>query len=78
MGIRIPDELSIIGFGDCHRNSVFMKMLTSVVIDEYELGVQAAKILCQMKKEGKVYQGQPPQLLELSVLEGKTVSKIDS
>ncbi len=75
MGIRVPDELSIVGFGDCHRNSVFRSMLTSVVIDEYELGILAARMLCQMKKTGKVCCEPQPRMLELSLSDGRTVQK---
>ena len=47
-GIKVPQELSIIGFGDQRRDSVFQKKLVSVTIDEFEVGVKAAEVLGQM------------------------------
>lgn len=75
MGIRIPQDISIISFGDCHRNSMFSRMLTSVVLDEYDLGVQTAKMLYQMKKKGEIFQKQKPRMLRLDISRGKTVQK---
>lgn len=75
MGIRVPDELSIVGFGDCHRNSVFRGLLTSVVIDEYELGIMAAQMLYRMKKSGNVCYEPQPRMLELRLSDGRTVQR---
>ena len=47
--IKVPQDLSIIGFGDSHRNSVTREYISSIVVDEYEIGQQAANLLCEMK-----------------------------
>lgn len=72
-GIRVPEELSIVGFGDIRRDTPFRKMLSSVVVNEYDLGAKAADIL------GKMCQGQcniddnSTVFMDLELLEASTV-----
>lgn len=47
-GIRVPQDLSIVGFGDTRRDTEFRKRLASVAVDEYALGAKAAEILVAM------------------------------
>lgn len=49
MGLSVPGDISIIGFGDCHRGTFTRKFLSSIVIDEYKLGQKAAQVLCAIK-----------------------------
>ncbi|MFI4913147.1 MAG: GntR family transcriptional regulator [Sedimentisphaeraceae bacterium JB056] len=76
MGLRIPEDISLVGFGDSRRNTIFKKMLTSVVIDESELGGIAAKMLCEINGRQRsindnsvIYQG-------LYLYEGASVSDL--
>ena len=45
MGLRCPEDLSVIGFNDMAFIDRLRPPLTSVRIDEYELGLQASKLL---------------------------------
>ncbi len=76
MGVKIPDDLSIVAFGDRHRNTIFKKMLTSVVIDELELGKKAARILCEMNDGKRPINDNSVEFMGLDLYEGNTVKKM--
>jgi GntR family transcriptional regulator of arabinose operon len=77
LGIRVPDDVSLIGFGDCHlRDGVFLNRLTSVVIDEYELGVKAAKLLSEMQAGKRPIDSEEVIYKPLSLYEGESVAQI--
>ncbi len=52
LGIQVPAELSIIGFGENVRDTIIRRRLTSITINELQLGQQAA-VLLQAMREGK-------------------------
>ncbi|HEV56470.1 MAG TPA: GntR family transcriptional regulator [Phycisphaerales bacterium] len=68
IGIRVPDELSIIGFGDAHRHTVFFKRLASVTVDEFELGVRAAQTLGQMCAGRRPWDSPERVLMDLALV----------
>jgi len=76
MGIRIPQELSIIGFGDSHRNTIFKKMVTSVVLDELELGSIAARTLHEISQGLRSINDDTVVTQELYLYEGSTVASM--
>lgn len=47
--VKVPEEMSLIGFGPNHRSSPLRSKLTSVTVNEYELGKQAAQLLLTMR-----------------------------
>lgn len=49
-GLRVPDDISLIGFGGMTRTSPLSRRLTSATIDEVELGHRAAALLEQMRR----------------------------
>ena len=50
LGYRVPRDFSLIGFGDCHdRSGVFRKGLTSVSVNEFNLGARAARVLQEVR-----------------------------
>jgi len=51
MGLRVPQDLSIIGVGDKVRDTIILRRLTSITIHEFKLGEQAAILLQKMRDE---------------------------
>jgi LacI family transcriptional regulator len=51
--IRIPDDLSLVGYDDIMFASLPSIMLTTVAQPRYEIGVQAVELLCQAMREGE-------------------------
>jgi GntR family transcriptional regulator of arabinose operon len=49
LGVKVPKELSLLGFGGTWRQSAFSQRLTSVTVDEEQLGRQAVKLLGEMR-----------------------------
>jgi DNA-binding LacI/PurR family transcriptional regulator len=48
LGLRVPEDVSLIGVGGTDRSGALTERLTSVTIDEEDLGRRAAKILQEM------------------------------
>jgi DNA-binding LacI/PurR family transcriptional regulator len=47
-GLRVPDDISIVGLGGVSRSTPMMRRLTSATVDEIGIGRQAADLLAQM------------------------------
>jgi GntR family transcriptional regulator of arabinose operon len=74
--IKVPKDLSIIGFGDSHRHSVTREFMSSIVVDEYELGRKAAGLLCQMKNHRISIKDSFKDVVNLNFYYGSSVAKI--
>ncbi|WP_296113559.1 LacI family DNA-binding transcriptional regulator [uncultured Anaerococcus sp.] len=54
-GIKVPDDLSVVGFGDNRIASVYRPKLTTVSIPYYDIGAIAIRALIKrIKKEGDI------------------------
>jgi len=73
MGVRIPEEMSLIGFGDVRRQGAIVERLTSVVVDETQAGVDAGNLLCEMKRGVRPLDLDECFSLGVSVCAGRTV-----
>ena len=49
LGLKIPDDLAIIGFGISERVGMFRKKLTSITINGLEIGQKAVELLAEMQ-----------------------------
>ena len=77
LGIRVPEDVSLMGFGDYHsRDGVFLRRLTSVTIDEYEVGIRAAKVLFEMRAGQRPIDSEEVIYKPLVLSEGDTVATI--
>lgn len=47
-GLRVPDDISIVGLGGISRSTPMMRRLTSATIDELQIGRMAAELLEKM------------------------------
>ena len=74
MGLRVPYDLSLIGFGDCHeRTGIFRSRLTSVAVNEFDLGACAARILQEMRTGQRPLDSNKIICTPLTLVEGKTL-----
>lgn len=48
-GLRVPDDVSLVGFGGTQRESAIGRRLTSVTVDEVDMGHLTAELLDQMR-----------------------------
>lgn len=50
MGLRVPDDVSLIGFGGTVRHGAIQSRLSSITVDEVAIGQKAAELLTLMKE----------------------------
>ncbi len=72
LGIRVPDELSILGFGDMNRDGIVRKKLSAVAIDEVMLGRKAAELLSEMNSGLRPFEDDESVYLPLTLVESET------
>lgn len=77
LGIRVPQELSIVGFGDIHRDGVIRRKLSAVVVDETKLGHMAAQLLSEMNGGQRPFEDNESIYLPLSMVESETSLRND-
>lgn len=49
MGIRVPDDISLLSFGSKCRETLLSRRLSAVVIDSIEMGQKASDLLAEMR-----------------------------
>jgi GntR family transcriptional regulator of arabinose operon len=75
LGLSVPRDLSIIGFGNSQRDTFFRKSLTSITVNEYELGTRAAKILYEINTGRRAINDNHTYMMDLDISLGTTVGK---
>jgi GntR family transcriptional regulator of arabinose operon len=73
MGIKVPEEISIVGFGGTWRNGAIAQRLTSVAVDEEELGRQAVKLLDEIRHRHRPINDVAEIIMPLSLTAGETL-----
>ncbi len=78
MGLRVPEDISIVGFGGRWRGGAVRRQLTSVTVDEHELGVKAAELLYQMHSGTRPMDDEETVWMELTMVPGKTLGPVSA
>ena len=73
MGVRIPEDVALIGFGGARRDRPFARQLTSVVVDEAELGRRAVRMLEEMRNGERSIDDEESVWMPLAISDGKTL-----
>jgi GntR family transcriptional regulator, arabinose operon transcriptional repressor len=73
LGLRVPDDLSIVGFGCAWRDGVLSQRLTAVTIDEVDLGRRAATMVGQIVAGQQSIDGEETVLVPLGFSAGRTL-----
>ena len=74
-GIRMPEDISLLGFGGMWRQSPIMHELTSVAVDEIEIGRRAVQILNEMRRGTRPLDNDEEIMMTLGITEGHTLGK---
>jgi len=74
LNMRVPADISIVGFGDCHRNTFTRKFLSAVVIDEYAMGQKAAELLCAITSGALKMHNAERISLDMDIYRGNSVA----
>jgi GntR family transcriptional regulator of arabinose operon len=77
-GIRVPDDVSLLGFGGARRQGALSQQLTSITIDEEQLGRDAVELLDQMRQDKLPIESNETRWLRLGISDGATLVKCRS
>jgi len=75
IGVKIPEELSIMGTGVTRREGFMKKYLSSITIDALELGKKAAILLEEMNSGQRPIAQSCKILMPLAIWPGQTLAK---
>jgi GntR family transcriptional regulator of arabinose operon len=75
LGIRIPDDLSLLCFGGAHREGAILKRLTAITIDEVGAGKKAVELLQEMRAGRRPIKDSETIRLPLSVVVGESLAR---
>lgn len=75
IGVKIPEELSILGTGVTRREGYMKKCLSSITIDALELGKKAAILLEEMSSGQRPIAQSYRTLMPLKIWSGQTLAK---
>jgi len=73
MGLRIPRDLSIVGFGGATRSGAISERLAAVTVDEIELGRRAALMIDEMRASRQPLTDPQRILMPLALSEVETL-----
>ena len=76
LNLKVPEDISIISFGNTRCEGVLGKRLSYISPDEQELGVQAAKVLHEMYLGKRPLHDNQEILLPLTLSSGKTLGPV--
>jgi GntR family transcriptional regulator, arabinose operon transcriptional repressor len=73
LGLRVPEDVSLLGFGGAWREGALMQKLASVVVDEIALGQQAASLLHEMRRGDRPIDDSTEIIMDVILSEGETL-----
>jgi GntR family transcriptional regulator, arabinose operon transcriptional repressor len=73
LGLRVPDDVSLIGEGGTWRDGAITRRLTSVVIDQVETGRKAVSLLHEMRCGDRPIDDNEEIVLKVSLSNGETL-----
>lgn len=73
MGIRVPEDVSLIGMGGTRRQGALANRLTSITLDEVRMGVEAIQLLEKMRAGQLPLDANERRVLPVGISDGKTV-----
>lgn len=75
LGLRAPEDVSLVGVGGTWREDAFTRRLTSVVIDEIATGKKAVGLLDEMRRGNRPIDDNEEFVLPLGLSDGETLGK---
>jgi GntR family transcriptional regulator, arabinose operon transcriptional repressor len=76
MGVKVPGDISLISFGGTWREGALTRRLSAVMVDEEELGKNAARLLDQMRRREKPLNDATEIIMPLSWANGETLGPV--
>jgi len=76
LGLSIPEDCSLLGFGDSIRHGVLQQQIASVTVDEAELGRRAAEILTRMRCGELPIEHSETYMMPVEVYQGPSLGRV--
>ncbi|NLE36841.1 MAG: LacI family transcriptional regulator, partial [Pirellulaceae bacterium] len=76
LGLRVPEDVSLIGFGGAHRDGALTERLTSITVDEVELGRTAARMLQEINEGNRPFFNTERTMMPIDVAAGRTLGRV--
>ena len=76
MGLRIPEDLSIVCFGGAHRDNAISRRLTAITVDETVAARQAVQLLAEMRAGTRSLKNGEVIPMQLGVSDGQTLATL--
>ena len=73
LGVRVPEDVSLLGFGGSWREGAVTQRLTSIVVDEIATGRRAVELLHEMRCGDRPIDDNEEIVMDLGLSEGKTL-----
>ena len=73
LGVKLPEQMSLVGFGGTWREGAITRRLTSVAVDEEAVGRRAAELLDEMRRRERPLDDVTEVVLPLSLTGGETL-----
>jgi GntR family transcriptional regulator of arabinose operon len=75
-GLRVPDDISIVGLGGISRSTPMMRRLTSATIDEVQIGQMAAELLEKMGRGLLQIDSSETHVVPIGLSDGQTLGPV--
>lgn len=73
LGLRVPEDISVIGFGGTMRGSPTLRRITSVTVDETEIGRRAVELLDRMRRGELPLDDHETSTMPIGLSDGQTL-----
>jgi DNA-binding LacI/PurR family transcriptional regulator len=74
MGVRVPDDISLVSFGGSQRGGVIASRLAAVVVDEAYAGERAAALFTEIAGGRRPFRDPHTEVMAISVQPGETLA----
>ena len=75
LGLRVPEDISLIGFGGTSRGSAILRCITSVTVDETQIGRQAVELLDRMRRRDLPLDYNEIFVMPIGLSDGQTLGR---
>lgn len=76
LGVRVPDDVSLVGFGGAVRQGAIQHLLTSITVDEIQIGREAAELLHRMRRGELPLEADIVHVMPISLSDGQTLAAV--
>lgn len=76
LGIRVPDDISLIGVGGTWRKTGIATQMTSIVVDETAVGRHAVELLSEMRQGVRSLTNEEQFELPIGLSDGQTLGRV--